>query len=128
MVLCAAIHEYGPNWDLASEILHGMTGGGYYQGRYRHPAHCCERVRELVQKHVLSINDTTSKDKAVNVGSGKTLLRVTEVLLLENFLISNKSLELNYSPHRFSSFDWLTLTQNGKVAYRFLPRYFGGGR
>ncbi|KZV44967.1 protein PHOTOPERIOD-INDEPENDENT EARLY FLOWERING 1, partial [Dorcoceras hygrometricum] len=77
-VLCAVVHEYGPNWNLACEILYGMTAGGYYRGRFRHPVHCCERFRELIQRYVLSVGDATNTDKAVSVGSGKALLRVTE--------------------------------------------------
>ncbi|XP_075490828.1 LOW QUALITY PROTEIN: protein PHOTOPERIOD-INDEPENDENT EARLY FLOWERING 1-like [Primulina tabacum] len=77
-VLCAAVHEYGPNWNLACEILYGMTAGGSYRGRFRHPVHCCERFRELIQIYVLSVGDATNTDKAVSVGCGKALLRVTE--------------------------------------------------
>lgn len=76
--LCAAIHEYGPNWNLASEILYGMSDGGSYRGRLRHPVHCSERLRELIQRYVLSVSDVTNNDKAVGSGSGKGLLRVTE--------------------------------------------------
>lgn len=76
--LCAAIHEYGPNWNLASEILYGMSDGGSYRGRFRHPVHCSERLRELIQRYVLSVNDVTNNDKAVGISSGKGLLRVTE--------------------------------------------------
>lgn len=79
--LCAAIHEYGPNWNLASEILYGMSDGGSYRGRFRHPVHCSERLRELIQRYVLSVNDVTNNDKAVGISSGKGLLRVTEVHL-----------------------------------------------
>lgn len=78
-MLCAVVHEYGVNWSLASEILNGMTAGGFYRGIVRHPVHCCERYRELVQRHVLSISDNNvHNEKASNVGVGKALLRVTE--------------------------------------------------
>ncbi|KAG8371865.1 hypothetical protein BUALT_Bualt12G0007400 [Buddleja alternifolia] len=77
-VLCAVVHEYGPNWNLASEILYGMTAGGSYRGRFRYPVYCSERFRELIQRYVLSISDATNNDKAVGIGSGKALLRVTE--------------------------------------------------
>lgn len=77
--LCAAIHEYGPNWNLASEILYGMSDGGSYRGRFRHPVHCSERLRELIQRYVFSVSDVSNNDKAVAIGSGKGLLRVTEV-------------------------------------------------
>ncbi|KAL3533921.1 hypothetical protein ACH5RR_007442 [Cinchona calisaya] len=77
-ILCAAVHKYGPNWSLVSEILYGMSTGGLYRGRYRHPVHCCERFRELVQKYVLSGVDAVNNDKSSNIGSGKALLKVTE--------------------------------------------------
>ncbi|KAL0452991.1 UNVERIFIED_CONTAM: protein PHOTOPERIOD-INDEPENDENT EARLY FLOWERING 1 [Sesamum latifolium] len=73
-VLCSVVHEYGPNWNLASDILYGMTAGGSYRGRFRHPIHCSERFRELIQRYVFSASDATNNDKAV----GKSLLRVTE--------------------------------------------------
>ncbi|MDV3169663.1 MAG: hypothetical protein Q8810_02395 [Candidatus Phytoplasma australasiaticum] len=79
-VLCAAVHEYGPNWCLASDILYGIATGGVYRGRYRHPVHCCERFRDLIQRHVLSGNDAVNNDKVGNTGSGKALLKVTEVI------------------------------------------------
>ncbi|KAL6522407.1 Pharynx and intestine in excess protein 1 [Orobanche minor] len=77
-VLCGVVHEYGPNWNLASEILYGMTAGGSYRGRFRHPVHCSERFRDLIQKYVFSVSDATNNDKAVGVVSGKALLRVSE--------------------------------------------------
>lgn len=82
-VLCAVVHEYGPNWNLASEILYGMAAGGSYRGRFRLPIHCSERFRELIQRYVFSVSDATNNDKAVGIGSGKTLLKVTEVWLLD---------------------------------------------
>lgn len=77
-ILCAVVHEYGPQWSLVSETLYGMTAGGYYRGRYRHPVHCCERFRELVQRYVLSAPDNANIEKVSNAGSGKALLKVTE--------------------------------------------------
>ncbi|XLU69576.1 hypothetical protein S245_028629 [Arachis hypogaea] len=77
-VLCAVVHEYGSNWSLVSETLYGMTAGGAYRGRYRHPVHCCERFRELFQKYVLYSVDATNNEKTNNTGSGKALLKVTE--------------------------------------------------
>ncbi|MED6112642.1 Pharynx and intestine in excess protein 1 [Stylosanthes scabra] len=77
-VLCAVVHEYGSNWSLVSETLYGMTAGGAYRGRYRHPVHCCERFRELFQKYVLYSVDGTTNEKINNTGSGKALLKVTE--------------------------------------------------
>ncbi|GMN55899.1 hypothetical protein TIFTF001_025008 [Ficus carica] len=77
-ILCAVVHEYGAQWSLVSEILYGMTAGGFYRGIYRHPVHCCERFRELVQRYVLSAPDNPNYDKVTNAGSGKALLKVTE--------------------------------------------------
>lgn len=77
-ILCAMVHEYGPQWSLVSETLYGMTAGGFYRGRYRHPVHCCERFRELVQRYVLAAPDNPNNEKVSNAGSGKALLKVTE--------------------------------------------------
>ncbi|WOG88249.1 hypothetical protein DCAR_0207484 [Daucus carota subsp. sativus] len=76
-VLCAVVHEYGPHWSLVSEVLYGITAGGYYRGIFRHPVHCCERFRELFQRYILSSTEIQN-DKLNNAGSGKSLLRVTE--------------------------------------------------
>nr|XP_009594822.1 protein PHOTOPERIOD-INDEPENDENT EARLY FLOWERING 1-like isoform X2 [Nicotiana tomentosiformis] len=76
-VLCASVHEYGPHWSLVSDILYGMTAGGVYRGRYRHPVLCCERYRELIQRYVLSATDIVN-DRSNNAGSIKGLLKVTE--------------------------------------------------
>lgn len=80
-VLCAVVHEYGPHWSLVSETLYSMTAGGFYRGRYRHPVHCCERFRELIQRHILAAPDTVVNERMSNAGSGKALLKVTEVKL-----------------------------------------------
>ncbi|MCO5555305.1 hypothetical protein L7F22_008850 [Adiantum nelumboides] len=78
-IFCAVVHEYGGNWLLASEILFGVPDGGIYRGRYRHPAHCRERFRQLLSKYT---SITSSKefygDKAgLNAGSNAPL-KVTE--------------------------------------------------
>ncbi|KAF4402473.1 hypothetical protein G4B88_012258 [Cannabis sativa] len=78
-ILCAVVHEYGPYWNLVSDVLYSMTAGGFYRGRYRHPVHCCERFRELIQRYVLSSSDNPNHEKVGNAGSGKALLKVTEV-------------------------------------------------
>lgn len=78
-ILCAIVHEYGPNWSLVSDALYGMTAGGFYRGRYRNPIHCCERFRELIQRNVLSAMDNPNNEKAGHVVSGKGSLKVTEV-------------------------------------------------
>ncbi|CAM8976130.1 unnamed protein product [Rhodiola kirilowii] len=77
-VLCAVVHEYGTNWSLVSDTLYGMTAGGFYRGRYRHPVHCCERYRELIQKHILSVVDGMGYEKVSGSSSGKAVLKVTE--------------------------------------------------
>lgn len=76
-ILCAVVQEYGPHWSLVSDTLYGMTAGGFYRGRFRHPVHCCERFRELVQRYVLS-SENLNNEKGGNMGSGKALLKVTE--------------------------------------------------
>lgn len=78
-ILCAVVHEYGPHWNLVSELLYSISAGGFYRGRYRHPVHCCERFRELVQRYVLASPDNPNYEKVNNTGSGKALLKVTEV-------------------------------------------------
>ncbi|KAL6911860.1 hypothetical protein ACP4OV_000665 [Aristida adscensionis] len=75
-VLCATVHEYGPLWELASDLLHSFPGGSFYRGRYRHPVHCCERYRELFCKHVMSTTDNSNSEKTP--GTGKAILRVSE--------------------------------------------------
>ncbi|XP_021749015.1 protein PHOTOPERIOD-INDEPENDENT EARLY FLOWERING 1-like isoform X1 [Chenopodium quinoa] len=77
-VLCALVHEYGPNWSLVSDTLYGMTAGGFYRGRFRHPTLCCERFRELVQKYVYGVADSLNNEKSSTAGPSKGLLRVTE--------------------------------------------------
>ncbi|XP_010673306.2 protein PHOTOPERIOD-INDEPENDENT EARLY FLOWERING 1 isoform X3 [Beta vulgaris subsp. vulgaris] len=77
-VLCALVHEYGPNWSLVSDSLYSMAAGGLYRGRFRHPTLCCERFRELVQIYVHAMADTLNNEKASTTGPAKGLLRVTE--------------------------------------------------
>ncbi|GAB4843785.1 Pharynx and intestine in excess protein 1 [Ancistrocladus abbreviatus] len=77
-ILCALVHEYASNWSLVSDTLYGMTAGGFYRGRFRHPVHCCERYRELIQKYVLTVADSANNEKASNTATGKALLRVSE--------------------------------------------------
>ncbi|KAK9748335.1 hypothetical protein RND81_02G050600 [Saponaria officinalis] len=77
-VLCALVHEYGPNWSLTSDIIYGMTAGGLYRGRFRHPVVCCERFRELVQKYVHAVADTPNNEKPSTTAPAKGPLRVTE--------------------------------------------------
>lgn len=81
-ILCAVVHEYGPHWTLVSETLYGMTAGGFYRGRYRHPVHCCERFRELFQRYVLSAPENPVNEKTSTAGSVKGVLKVTEVSVI----------------------------------------------
>ncbi|XP_022940291.1 protein PHOTOPERIOD-INDEPENDENT EARLY FLOWERING 1 [Cucurbita moschata] len=77
-ILCAMVHEYGSHWSMISSTLFSMTAGGFYRGRYRHPVHCCERYRELIQRYVISAPDNPNSEKTTNASSGKALLRITE--------------------------------------------------
>ncbi|XWS57208.1 hypothetical protein CRYUN_Cryun09bG0154400 [Craigia yunnanensis] len=100
-ILCAVVHEYGPHWSLVSETLYSMTAGGFYRGRYRHPVHCCERFRELIQRHILATPDSTVNEKMSNAGSGKALLKVTEdnIRMLLNFAAEQPDPELLLQKH-----------------------------
>ncbi|GMH08205.1 hypothetical protein Nepgr_010045 [Nepenthes gracilis] len=77
-VLCALVHEYGPNWSLVSDTLYGMTAGGFYRGRFRHPTHCSGRFRELIQKYVLSVAASLNNEKTSSIAPGKALFKVSE--------------------------------------------------
>ncbi|QCE05371.1 E1A-binding protein [Vigna unguiculata] len=102
-ILCAVVHEYGPNWSLVSDILNSMTAGGSYRGRYRHPVHCCERFRELFQKNVLSM-DNANNEKTITPGSGKALLKVTEdnIRMLLDVASEQANRELLLQKHFFA--------------------------
>ncbi|XP_057965838.1 protein PHOTOPERIOD-INDEPENDENT EARLY FLOWERING 1 isoform X2 [Malania oleifera] len=127
-ILCAVVHEYGSHWSLVSETLYGMTAGGFYRGRYRHPVHCCERFRELIQRHIFCTADSLNNEKVGNVASGKALLKVTEdnirtLLEVTTELPDSESLlqkhftALLYSvwrmKYRFDGRQSLTSSQNG---------------
>ncbi|XP_019414895.1 PREDICTED: protein PHOTOPERIOD-INDEPENDENT EARLY FLOWERING 1 isoform X1 [Lupinus angustifolius] len=103
-ILCAIVHEYGSNWNLVSETLHGMTAGGTFRGRYRHPVHCCERFRELFQKYVLHSTDNANHEKISNTGSGKALLKVTEdnIRMLLDVASEQPNRELLLQKHFFA--------------------------
>lgn len=100
-ILCAVVHEYGPHWSLVSETLYSMTAGGFYRGRYRHPVHCCERFRELIQRQILAASDSLVNEKISNAGSGKALLKVTEdnIRMLLNFAGEQPDHELLLQKH-----------------------------
>ncbi|XP_019092213.1 PREDICTED: protein PHOTOPERIOD-INDEPENDENT EARLY FLOWERING 1-like [Camelina sativa] len=116
-ILCAMVHEYGPNWSFVSGTLYGMTAGGAYRGRYRHPAFCCERYRELIQRHIMSASDSAVNEKNLNTGSGKALLKVTEenIRTLLNVAAEQPDTEMLLQKH-FScllSSIWRTSTRTG---------------
>jgi hypothetical protein len=82
-VLCAVVHEYGGNWQLASDALAGGPDGGVYRGRHRHPIHCRERFRQLLARTAAAASgDPTSEKSAVNAATNAQL-RVTEVGVVE---------------------------------------------
>ncbi|XP_010487008.1 PREDICTED: protein PHOTOPERIOD-INDEPENDENT EARLY FLOWERING 1 isoform X3 [Camelina sativa] len=116
-ILCAMVHEYGPNWSFVSGTLYGMTAGGAYRGRYRHPAYCCERYIELIQRHIMSASDSAVNEKNLNTGSGKALLKVTEenIRTLLNVAAEQPDTEMLLQKH-FScllSSIWRTSTRTG---------------
>ncbi|XP_011622082.2 protein PHOTOPERIOD-INDEPENDENT EARLY FLOWERING 1 isoform X1 [Amborella trichopoda] len=76
-LLCAIVHEYGLHWNLASDTLYGMPAGGFYRGRFRHPAHCLKRFRELFLGHISSATENPNTEKN-HSGGAKALLKVTE--------------------------------------------------
>uniref|UniRef100_A0A6N2KFJ9 DNA helicase n=1 Tax=Salix viminalis TaxID=40686 RepID=A0A6N2KFJ9_SALVM len=101
-ILCAVVHEYGPHWSLVSETLYGMTAGGFYRGRYRHPVHCCERFRELIHRYVFSSPEyPINNEKMNNMVSGKALLKVTEdnIRMLLNVAAEQPDHELLLQKH-----------------------------
>lgn len=75
-ILCAMVHEYGINWALASDTLYGISSGGFFRGRYRHPIHCRERFGELFLNNISFTNTDSNSEKANS--SAKTQLKVTE--------------------------------------------------
>eukprot|EP01018_Ginkgo_biloba_P024829 Gb_30810 [translate_table: standard] len=77
-VLCAIVHEYGLNWDLASDTLNGISSGGIYRGRYRHPVYCRERFAALFLNNISSNAGDSNSEKTGSNASAKTQLKVTE--------------------------------------------------
>ncbi|XP_078160995.1 SNF2 domain-containing protein / helicase domain-containing protein isoform X3 [Carex rostrata] len=101
-VLCATVHEYGPHWDLVSDMVRSELGLGGYRGRSRHPVHCCERFRELFFKHVMSTAERDNNtEKASSSGAGKAVLKVTEdqIRLLLNITSDLADTELLLQRH-----------------------------
>ncbi|KAJ4847374.1 Protein PHOTOPERIOD-INDEPENDENT EARLY FLOWERING 1 [Turnera subulata] len=127
--LCAMVHEYGPHWSFVSDELYGMTAGGFYRGRYRHPVHCCERYRELVQRYILSAPDNHINEKMSSTGSGKALLRVTEdnVRLLLDVASAQPDHELLLQKHftALLSSVWRTTTSRVDQRQNMLPSQNG---
>jgi E1A-binding protein p400 len=81
-VFCAVVHEYGGNWNLASETLAGLPDGGIYRGRYRNPAHCRERFRQLLFKYT---SITSAYPMYEKNGASNMPLKVSEVIKAEDF-------------------------------------------
>ena len=78
-VLCAVVHEYGGNWQLASDALAGVPDGGVYRGRHRHPIHCRERFRQLLAQNAAAASGDPSSEKSAQNAATNAQLRVTEV-------------------------------------------------
>ncbi|CAN6689036.1 unnamed protein product [Malus baccata var. baccata] len=132
-MLCAVVHEYGPHWSLVSDVLYGMTAGGFYRGRYRHPIHCCERFRELIQRYVLSTPDNPNYEKVNNIGSGKALLKVTEdnIRMLLNVAADQPNTEFLIQKHFTALLSAVWKVTSHKDRRKNLPSsqnglYFGG--
>ncbi|BBN17604.1 helicase SRCAP/SWR1 [Marchantia polymorpha subsp. ruderalis] len=66
-ILCAVVHEYGGNWQLASDALAGISDGSIYRGRHRHPVHCRERFRQLLAQNATAAGDPSSDKNALSV-------------------------------------------------------------
>ena len=110
-VFCAVVHEYGGNWNLASETLAGLPDGGLYRGRYRNPAHCRERFRQLLFKYtsITSAYPMYEKNGASNIP-----LKVSEVAPAKDFChvpleISCYITLVNLNPKKFKLFFGYTL-------------------
>ncbi|KAL2612977.1 hypothetical protein R1flu_024669 [Riccia fluitans] len=76
-VLCAVVHEYGGNWQLATDALAGMPDGNNYRGRHRHPFHCRERFRQLLSQNATTAADGNS-EKSVPSAASSASMKVTE--------------------------------------------------
>ncbi|XVE90682.1 hypothetical protein DITRI_Ditri20bG0096500 [Diplodiscus trichospermus] len=131
-ILCAVVHEYGPHWSLVSETLYSMTAGGFYRGRYRHPVHCCERFRELIQRRILSAPDSAVNEKMSIAGSGKALIKVTEdnIRMLLNFAAEQPDPELLLQKHftALLSSVWRTTGQRRPEGQQNVPSSRNGVR
>ncbi|KAL3680093.1 hypothetical protein R1sor_023049 [Riccia sorocarpa] len=77
VVLCAVVHEYGGNWQLASDVLAGMPDGNIYRGRHRYPFHCRERFRQLLSQNATTGADGNSEKSVPNAASSASI-KVTE--------------------------------------------------
>jgi E1A-binding protein p400 len=78
-VLCAVVHEYGGNWQLASDALAGVPDGGVYRGRHRHPIHCRERFRQLLAQNAAAASGDPTSEKSALSAATNAQLKVTEV-------------------------------------------------
>lgn len=81
-VLCAVVHEYGGNWQLASDALGGGPDGGVYRGRHRHPIHCRERFRQLLAQNASAASGDPTSEKSALGAATNAQLKVTEVRIL----------------------------------------------
>ncbi|XP_024385974.1 protein PHOTOPERIOD-INDEPENDENT EARLY FLOWERING 1 isoform X2 [Physcomitrium patens] len=77
-VLCAVVHEYGGNWQLASDALGGGPDGGVYRGRHRHPIHCRERFRQLLAQNASAASGDPTSEKSALGAATNAQLKVTE--------------------------------------------------
>jgi hypothetical protein len=78
-ILCAVVHEYGGNWQLASDALAGLPDGSRYRGCHRHPFHCRERFRQLLAQYAFAPTGDTGTEKPAPSAAANSHLRVTEV-------------------------------------------------
>ncbi|KAF9604006.1 hypothetical protein IFM89_039360 [Coptis chinensis] len=78
VILCAVVHEYGSNWSLVSDILYGMTAGGFTVEGFTTLSIVVRGSGSFFQRYVLSTVENPNNEKAGNAGPGKTIFKVTE--------------------------------------------------
>lgn len=78
-ILCAVVHEYGGNWQLASDALAGIPDGSMYRGCYRHPFHCRERFRQLLSQYASASCGDLGSDRHTLNAATNAHVKVTEV-------------------------------------------------
>ncbi|CAM6104661.1 unnamed protein product [Calypogeia fissa] len=77
-ILCAVVHEYGGNWQLASDALAGIPDGSIYRGCHRHPFHCRERFRQLLALYAFASGGDPSSDRHALNAATSAHVKVTE--------------------------------------------------